>query len=198
MDWQEIGPHRDAVIWVRELRAGWWVAAVVPELSPSANRPALISPSEEMVLPAGFDSQAAAVEAAQRHIDREHAQRVRQTEIPEGEETAQETGPTPERRRFERIPVSLPAVGRAAQFPGVALRGMVRYIAAGGLMVELPVEVVSGSTLHVLLQTRQGPREVEGKVVWTAATGGTVRHGLAFPESQGPEFLEELLREESR
>jgi len=80
----------------------------------------------------------------------------------------------------------------------MALRGVVRYIAAGGLMVELPLEVVPGSTLRVLLQTRRGPREVEGRVVWSAATGGTVRHGLAFSEALGSEFLEEFFREESR
>jgi PilZ domain-containing protein len=103
----------------------------------------------------------------------------------------------PEVRRFERIPVSLSAIVKTSQFRGMTIRGVVRYMAAGGLMVELPVEVVSGSIVHVLLQTRQGPQEVEGKVVLTAVSKGKVRHGLAFPEPQGPDFLEEFFRTET-
>jgi hypothetical protein len=104
----------------------------------------------------------------------------------------------PKVRQFDRIPVSLPAIVKTSQFRGMAIRGVVRYIAAGGLMVELPVEVVSGSIVRVLLQTRQGPQEVEGKVVWTALNKSKVRHGLAFPEPQGPDFLEEFFRTEAR
>ena len=97
-------------------------------------------------------------------------------------------------RRFERTSVSLPAVVKTSQFRGMVIRGMVRYIAEGGLMVELPVEVVSGSIIHVQLQTRQGLLEVEGKVVWTAINRGKVRHGLAFPDPPSPDFLEKILR----
>ncbi len=98
----------------------------------------------------------------------------------------------PEARRFERISVSLPAIVKTSQFRGMAIRGVVRYIGAGGLMVELPVQVVSGSLVHVQLQTPRGPREVEGKVVWTAINRGKIRHGLAFPDPQGPDFLDEF------
>ena len=197
-DWQAIGTYRDTVIWVRERRTGCWVAAVVPMPTPAAKRPALISPSEEMVLPAECESQAGAVEAAKQYLDREQERPVQPTGTPGGKEGIQERGPVPEVRRFERIPVSLPVIGWAPQYPGMALRGVVRYIAAGGLMVELPAEVVSGSTLRVRLQSRQGPREVEGKVVWTAINRAKVHHGLVFPEPQGPEFLEEFFREEKR
>jgi hypothetical protein len=99
-------------------------------------------------------------------------------------------------RRFERFLVALPARCWAAQFPETALRGVVHYVSAGGLMVELPVEVVSGSTLRVVLHGRHGPVEVHGRVVWTSATGDTVRHGLAFPEPQGPGFIEDFVIEE--
>lgn len=195
MDWQQTGSYRDHVIWTGELERGRWVAAVVPASAPTEGGALSAPPSEEMLLPVTFDSEAAATDGAKRYIDREHARRVPQTEIPEGEEGAPETGRMQVVRRFERVPVSLPAIARAPQFPGTALRGVVLYIAAGGLMVELPVEVVSGSTLWVLLQTRQGPREVEGKVVWTAAAGGTVHHGLAFAEPEEPDFLEEFFGE---
>lgn len=197
-DWQAIGTHRDAMIWVRERRTGCWVAAVVPMPTSAAKKPALISPSEEMVLPAECESQTGAVEAAKRFLDGEQGRRVRPTATPGGEEGAWETAPAPEVRRYERIPVCLPAIGWAPQFSGMALRGVVRYIAAGGLMIELPVEVVSGSTLRVRLQSRQGPREVEGKVVWTAVNRAKVHHGLVFPEPQDPQFLEEFFREENR
>jgi hypothetical protein len=196
VDWQAIGTYRDAVIWVRERQTGCWVAAVVPMPPSDVKRPALICPSEEMVLAAECELQAEAVEAAMRYIEGGQEQPVGPTRG--GEEEAQEAGLGPEARRFERIPVSLPTVVRASQFPGMGIRGMVRYVAAGGLMVELPVEVVSGSSLQVLIQTPQGPREVEGKVVWTAVNRDKVRHGLSFPEPQGPEFLDEFFREEDR
>ena len=57
-------------------------------------------------------------------------------------------------------------------------------------MVELPVEVVSGSIIHVQLETHQGLLEVEGKVVWTTINRSKVRHGLAFSEPQSLDFLE--------
>ena len=41
------------------------------------------------------------------------------------DESAPSTSETPRRRQFLRVPVSLPVLGRAPQFPGEALRGMV-------------------------------------------------------------------------
>ena len=65
-------------------------------------------------------------------------------------------------------------------------------------MVELPVEVVPGSTLRVFLQTKRGPVEMEGKVVWTAAAKGATRHGLTFREPKGLSFIEDLVAGEIR
>ena len=123
-----------------------------------------------------------------------------ETPRPSRETASESTARTNEAevRRFERVSVSLPAIVRTSQFRGMVIRGMVRHIAAGGLMVELPVEVVPGSIIHVQLQTRQGLLEVEGKVVWTTIKRSKVRHGLAFPEPQGLDFLETIVRMEKR
>lgn len=101
-----------------------------------------------------------------------------------------------ERRRFERLPVSMPALCRAPQFRGGEARGIVRYVGAGGLMVELPVEVVPGSPIRVVLPTRSGPLEVGGRIVWTAVNGTTIRHGLAFSEPKTPDFAVDLFLRE--
>ena len=191
MNWQKVGPHQDAFIWVRELRPGWWVAAVTPQAP--EDTPALASPPEEMVLPEGYASQAAAVEAAKNHLDRKHGRRIRRRESPAREERIERASAADEKRHFARVSVSLPVVGRAPQFRGVALRGMVRSAGAGGMMVELPVEVVPGSTLRVFLQTERGPLEMEGKVVWTAAAEGATRHGLTFRKPEGLNFIEDLV-----
>ena len=198
MDWHAIGTYCETVIWVRERPTGCWDAALVPAAKSGVKGPVLGSPSEERALPLKCESQTAAVEAAMQHLERGEERNVRPEGTSEGKEAVEGTGPTPEVRRFERIPISLQATCQAPQFPGMGIRGMVRYIAAGGLMVELPVEVVPGSTMRVLLQTRQGSREVEGKVVWTAVNRDKIRHGLSFPEPQGPDFLEECLRKEGR
>lgn len=95
-----------------------------------------------------------------------------------------------DRRRFVRFAVSLSVIGRARQFVGKELRGRVRNISAGGLMAEFPVEVVPRSTMALVLQSRRGPLEVEGKVMWTSATACKIRHGLAFPERKGPHFMD--------
>lgn len=103
-----------------------------------------------------------------------------------------------ERRRFERLPVSVPALCRTPQFRGTEVRGIVRYVSAGGLMVELPVEVVPGSLIRLILPTRSGPLEVEGRVMWTAVNGTTIRHGLAFREPKAPDFAVDLFLGEKR
>jgi hypothetical protein len=193
MDWQAVGRHRDAMIWVREARTGWWVVAVTSPSGLTEKRPVLAPPSEEMVLPAGFESQAAAVEAAKKYLDREHDRRDPRPRAPGDVVEGHPANREAEKRQFARVPVSLPVVGRAPQFREMALRGIARSAGAGGMMVELPVEVVPGSTLRVLLQTRRGPMEMEGKVVWTAAAKGATRHGLTFREPKGLSFIEELV-----
>lgn len=102
------------------------------------------------------------------------------------------------KRRFPRMPVSVPVIGRTRQFGGAELPGMVRHISVGGLMVEFPVEVVVGSVLFVVLQTRHGPLEVEGRVVWTTVTNGGIRHGLSFSEPKDPDFIGNILHQGDR
>jgi len=99
-------------------------------------------------------------------------------------------------RRFDRKPISLPVIGWAPQFVGTALQGMARYVGGGGMMLEFPVEVVRGSFLRVVLQTPQGPLEVEGEIVWTSFQDGVIRHGLTFPEPKGPDFVALVVGEE--
>jgi hypothetical protein len=130
-------------------------------------------------------------------IDRRQEPGIESEGMSGSREETPEAGPAPQIRRFARICVALPAIGWAPQFPGMPLRGMVRHIAAGGLMVEFPVEVVPGSTLRIHLETRQAAREMAGKVVWTAADGDTIRHGVSFPEPQALEFLDESCRDDS-
>ncbi len=67
-------------------------------------------------------------------------------------------------------------------------------------MAEFPVELVSGSFVDLTLHTQNGLLEEAGRVVWVASTGGTVRHGLAFSEPKGRDYMVDLflgqLREE--
>ena len=101
------------------------------------------------------------------------------------------------KRRFERLPVSLPVILRAPQFGEAKLSGTARYIGAGGMMVELRVEVVRGSSVRVVLETRHGPVQVEAEVVWTSVTEGIVRHGLTFQDPQGHDFIADLFMGEN-
>lgn len=192
MDWQEIGPYRDAVIWVRELRVGCWMAAATPLPVPPVSMPGCPSPSGEMVLPEEFESETAAGEAAKRYLNREQERRVRGQESAEGEARAHPTRRVTRRRRFVRVPVFLPVIGRAPQFQDMAFHGTVRSVGPGGLMVEFPVAVVRGSIVRLALQTGFGPLEIEGQVAWTATNGGTTRHGLAFPEPKGLDLAADL------
>jgi len=100
-------------------------------------------------------------------------------------------------RRFKRVPVALPVIGQAPQFQGTELRGMARYVGAGGMMVEFAVEVVQGTVLRVIFSTPRGPLEVEGKIVWTSSHshGGVIRHGMAFPEPRDPGFVDLVVGE---
>ena len=109
-----------------------------------------------------------------------------------GNKPARRPGGTAKRSQFGRTPVSLPVTGRAPQFPGTRLRGIVRSLGIGSMLVEFPVEVLPGSVLRVTVQTAFGPLEIEGRVVWTAATGSIIRHGLAFPRAKMPRGTEQL------
>ncbi len=102
------------------------------------------------------------------------------------------------RRRFLRLPVSLPLIGQLAEQSGGQIHGTVRNLCSGGMMVELPVEVVPGNSMRSVLQTKQGPMQVEGRVVWTAASGERIHHGVAFPEPKSHLFAVELFLRESR
>ncbi len=98
-------------------------------------------------------------------------------------------------RRFERVPVTLPVIGWTPQFQSTALSGMARYLSEGGLMVEFSVELMRDTRVRVVLPTFQGPLEVEGDIVWTAPHGSVIRHGLAFPEPEGPDFIPRVVGE---
>jgi hypothetical protein len=77
------------------------------------------------------------------------------------------------------------------------LRGMVRSIGAGGMLVEFPVEVLPGSILRMTLQTALGPLELKSRVVWTATCRGIIRHGLVFSAAKRPDLTEELWHEKN-
>jgi hypothetical protein len=98
-------------------------------------------------------------------------------------------------RRFERLPVALSVTAWAQQFPDTALSGTVWYLGEGGLMLEFPVGLQRGTSVRVVLPTFQGLVEVEGTVVWTTAHGSVIRHGVAFPEPKGPDFIQRVLGE---
>jgi CheY-like chemotaxis protein len=100
------------------------------------------------------------------------------------------------RRRFVRFPVTLPLVARAPQYPGKVLSGTIRDIGRGGVLAEFPVEVVPGSQLRLILQTRTGPLDRQGTVVWTRSLEGLVQHGIAFPEPEPRNFAVHLYRQE--
>jgi len=101
-------------------------------------------------------------------------------------------------RRFARFPVVLPVIGRAAQSGGKEIRGMVWNVGGGGLMAEFPVDMAPREAVSLLLETRRGLLEVDGRVVWTAAANGKIRHGVAFREPKGQEFAVDLFVSESR
>ena len=104
-------------------------------------------------------------------------------------------GRPPGREWVERVSVSLPVIAWAPQFVNTALRGTARYVSTGGLMLEFPVEVVRGSTLRVVFETRHGPLEVEGGIVWTSFNRGVFHHGLVFTEPKGPDFPDRVAGE---
>jgi hypothetical protein len=101
-------------------------------------------------------------------------------------------------RRFARLPIALPVIGRAVQSPKRVIEGVVRTVGAGGLMADFPVRMMPGSAVSLVLQRRHGPLTVEGQVVWTSATRDRIHHGFAFRESQWSGFALELFLDEHR
>ena len=75
---------------------------------------------------------------------------------------------------------------------------MVWNVGGGGLMAEFPVDMAPREAVSLVLETRRGPLEVDGRVVWTAAANGKIRHGVAFWEPKGQEFAVDLFVSESR
>ncbi len=187
MMWETLGPYRDFLISVKQLGSTGWAAAVTPLPQPGESRPPAPAPLNELVFPEGFDSQAAAEAAAKRYVDREHDRQARR-EAPEGKEGVEGPEEHLGQRRFLRFPAYLPVIGFAPQLELGEILGVVRTVSAGGLMVELPVELAPGSAVDLALLTQRGPLEVEAQTVWTAASGDTVRHGLAFPQPKELDF----------
>jgi len=101
-------------------------------------------------------------------------------------------------RRFARLPVLIPATGRAPQVTETVLDGMVRCVGSGGILAEFPREIPVGSLMHVVIRTRHGSLEIECRVAWISGAGGVIRHGLAFLTPQGPSFAEDLFLDTDR
>ncbi len=102
------------------------------------------------------------------------------------------------KRRFIRLPVSLPVIGWIPDRAGLEIRGNALRVGAGGLEVEFPQAILPGSTLRVVLKTQPDPIEADCRVVFATKTGTTVRHGLAFLEPRDPNFAMELFFREGR
>jgi hypothetical protein len=185
MDWKVIGPYREHVIWVRDMPTGEWVVAVVPAASPPEGVSTPGGPSDDRILPEAFASDAAAITAAMRHINREHERRVHRERSRERQMDPAPMDAGLGRRRFLRFPVSLPVV---ALSPLGELAGMVRNVGAGGLMAEFPRQLIQDSAVDLLLQTRRGHVSVAARIVWVAPANGTVRHGCAFSEPKEESF----------
>jgi CheY-like chemotaxis protein len=185
--WESHGPFRGGQIWVKELGATAWTAAITPLPQSSEDLGPIGAVPNEMILPQVFDSRVAAQAAAEKHINQEVDRQVQ----PEALEVGDRMGGAKKYqagRRFERFPVYLPVLGLGSQLDQGELLGMVRNVSAGGMMVEFPVELVPGTGLDLALLTQNGPVEVEARTVWTAAGQGTVRHGLAFPQPKDYDF----------
>jgi hypothetical protein len=122
----------------------------------------------------------------------EHQERLRQ----EIEAIPAQASP-PKEARFALISVAVPVIGRATQFPGMELRGMIRNVDAKGVMAEFPVRVAPGSPMCLTLRRRQETTEVRGQVVWTAAAGKMIHHGIAFAEPMAPDAIVHLFLDET-
>ncbi len=185
--WESHAPFRGGMIWVKELGATAWAAAITPLPQSSKDLASIVVVPNELILPQVFDSRAAAQAAAEKHIDQELNRQV----YPEAPEVGGRMGGAEKYqvgRRFPRFPLYLPVLGLGSQLDQGELLGIVRNVSAGGMMVEFPVELVPGTGLDLALLTQNGPVEVEARTVWAAAGQGTVRHGLAFPQPKDYDF----------
>ncbi len=108
-------------------------------------------------------------------------------------ERSQEVG----HRRFGRLPVAIPVVGRAAQFGDTELHGTARNIGEGGLLAEFPVQIRPGSLVALVLQTSTGPVTITGQVAWAEPAGQQIGHGIAFREPKGHDFAVDLFSSEN-
>ena len=100
-------------------------------------------------------------------------------------------------RRFVRLPVSLPVLGRAAQFGATEVPGTVGNLGGGGLLATFPVRIVPGSVVALVLQTRRGVLAVTGVVAWADPPGTQISHGIAFRELRGHDFALDLFHSEN-
>ncbi len=78
MSWQEVREYPGPVIWGREVHAGWWAVATTALPADGERKLELAPPSAGMILPAGYESHMAAVEAAKGNPVRERARRLHQ------------------------------------------------------------------------------------------------------------------------
>lgn len=102
------------------------------------------------------------------------------------------------KRQYGRFPVSVPVLVRGPHSCGVETRGVVRNVGGGGLMAEFTLWILPGSAVRLVLQTQTGPLEADGRVLWTEATEGKVRHGVGFLEPREHEFAVDLFLHENR
>ena len=102
-----------------------------------------------------------------------------------------------EHRRFVRLPVSVPVVGRAAQLGDTEVHGTVWNISGGGLLAKLPVRIVPGSVVALVLQSRTGPLAVTGEVAWADPPGPQISHGITFRDPRGDDFALALFQSEN-
>jgi hypothetical protein len=112
-------------------------------------------------------------------------------------ETAGTGGDPLGKRRFIRLPLSLPVIGRLPGWAGLEIRGISQRVGAGGLEVDFPQVIMPGSTLRVVLETRQGPIQEQCRVVFANKTATAVRHGLAFLETKDHNFAMDLFFREN-
>ena len=92
-------------------------------------------------------------------------------------ERSQEVG----HRRFVRLPVAVPVVGRAAQFGDTEVHGTVWNIGEGGLMAKFPVQILPGSVVDLILQPRTGPLAVTGRS--PGQSRRAIKLGTALPSA---------------
>ena len=84
-----------------------------------------------------------------------------------------------------RLPVELTVLCGRQGDAAASIQGRTGDISRAGLLLRLPQPVPAGTTLHVTLQTSQGPLTAEGTIVWaghseTQAPGELIRHGFRF------------------